>query len=81
MGSTGGWAHRADSREPDVAHQLEKITAESVLLGSLSPVVLSKLVSSWTHHMMFARASLCVFQEVCVSSAAGGPAIKWSVCR
>jgi hypothetical protein len=50
--------------EPQVAHQLVRVTAAALRAGQLTPHLVTRLVSSWMHHMMLARASLYVFQEV-----------------
>lgn len=51
-------------REPGVAHQLVKLSAADVVAGRLSPKLMQKLTSSWTHHLMFARSAPCIFREV-----------------
>ena len=57
--------------EAQVAHQLIKVTISAVLEGRLSPHMVTCLTSSWTHHMMFARSSLCLFQEAAQAQTSG----------
>jgi hypothetical protein len=64
------WGARIDGRagtvrgEAAALHQLIKVTAEAILAGGLTPHMMMRLVSSWTHHMMFFRSALCIFGAV-----------------
>ena len=69
------WGANIDGRsavftsEKTALAQLIHLTVALVKLRRCGWRMLARIVSTWTHHAMFAKAALCVFEESTASCA------------